>query len=511
MANATMRTKTGDTVAEIIHELETLTKFSDAALQKGLQFADAIAPLVIGVVEKAAAGVYLIPRQENLLFWGIHVLAAARCKALYRPLMRLVRDCPPEHLDRFLGDAETATLGRIAISVFDGDAEPLLDACSDQNVPEYARWSLIGALARLTFDGVVSRDTTVAFLDRFERESLAEPGSAAWNGWQEAVGLLAIDQLRERVRVTWNDGRNPNRDIDNAAWEEQFDQARALAPGDSSLFEQQGLVPIDDPCEALACFKRENEDSEPTSKNAVDLFGADPAELFALDAGDIAWLSGFLQSEQVPPTAMTMEKIDGFFCALVIGPRPVLPSEYMPVLWGGDTGTDRGPIFASLEQAEHVTNLLLRHWNTIARRLDQGYPHRPILMNDFGATAGQQWAIGFLSGIAMRPDEWKKHLADDVVKDFLVVLMMMMMMDADASKVMSKALTPKERSDVITVLPLATGNIHHRIRGQGDPFAQFCSRPRRHSKVGRNDPCPCGSGRKYKRCCGSPDKSASDG
>ena len=22
-------------------------------------------------------------------------------------------------------------------------------------------------------------------------------------------------------------------------------------------------------------------------------------------------------------------------------------------------------------------------------------------------------------------------------------------------------------------------------------------------KVGRNDPCPCGSGKKYKRCCGS--------
>jgi preprotein translocase subunit SecA len=22
-------------------------------------------------------------------------------------------------------------------------------------------------------------------------------------------------------------------------------------------------------------------------------------------------------------------------------------------------------------------------------------------------------------------------------------------------------------------------------------------------KVGRNDPCPCGSGKKYKKCCGS--------
>ena len=25
-------------------------------------------------------------------------------------------------------------------------------------------------------------------------------------------------------------------------------------------------------------------------------------------------------------------------------------------------------------------------------------------------------------------------------------------------------------------------------------------------KVGRNDLCPCGSGRKYKKCCGAPDK-----
>ena len=23
------------------------------------------------------------------------------------------------------------------------------------------------------------------------------------------------------------------------------------------------------------------------------------------------------------------------------------------------------------------------------------------------------------------------------------------------------------------------------------------------SKVGRNDPCPCGSGKKYKKCCGA--------
>ena len=29
------------------------------------------------------------------------------------------------------------------------------------------------------------------------------------------------------------------------------------------------------------------------------------------------------------------------------------------------------------------------------------------------------------------------------------------------------------------------------------------TRPRTVEKVGRNDPCPCGSGKKYKKCCGA--------
>ena len=27
--------------------------------------------------------------------------------------------------------------------------------------------------------------------------------------------------------------------------------------------------------------------------------------------------------------------------------------------------------------------------------------------------------------------------------------------------------------------------------------------PKKASKPGRNDPCPCGSGKKYKKCCGA--------
>ena len=38
-------------------------------------------------------------------------------------------------------------------------------------------------------------------------------------------------------------------------------------------------------------------------------------------------------------------------------------------------------------------------------------------------------------------------------------------------------------------------------RGEDVPEAQMVKREGQ--KIGRNDPCPCGSGKKYKKCCGA--------
>ena len=37
-------------------------------------------------------------------------------------------------------------------------------------------------------------------------------------------------------------------------------------------------------------------------------------------------------------------------------------------------------------------------------------------------------------------------------------------------------------------------------RGEDTPAPKTVRRD--HDKIGRNDPCPCGSGKKYKKCCG---------
>lgn len=48
----------------------------------------------------------------------------------------------------------------------------------------------------------------------------------------------------------------------------------------------------------------------------------------------------------------------------------------------------------------------------------------------------------------------------------------------------------------------AIGKGSARISGTADPVGTPMPE-RRHAAAGRNDPCPCGSGRKYKHCCGA--------
>jgi preprotein translocase subunit SecA len=51
--------------------------------------------------------------------------------------------------------------------------------------------------------------------------------------------------------------------------------------------------------------------------------------------------------------------------------------------------------------------------------------------------------------------------------------------------------------------------------GSGGPTRLTPNRPgppptvvRKGDKIGRNDPCPCGSGKKYKKCCGASPQAA---
>jgi uncharacterized protein len=180
--------------------IQALSEAQDVPLEAALAAArnpGRIAGGVLRVVEAAASGTALSERDQNLLFWGVHVLGEARDTRLFRPLLSLLRR-PADEVDVLLGDAVTGTLPRLAVSLFDGDAEALLGVIADPAVDEFVRWNLFGALTFLAFEGRIDREAMRAFLIRFDDERLARAGEAAWNGWAEAIALLGFTDLSDR-------------------------------------------------------------------------------------------------------------------------------------------------------------------------------------------------------------------------------------------------------------------------------------------------------------------------
>jgi uncharacterized protein len=190
----------------LVDELSGAQDLPLEAVQQAARTPDRIAGGVMRVVEKAASGDALSEREQNLLFWGVHVLGEVRDTRLYQPLLTLLRRST-EDLDPLLGDAITGTLPRLVASVFDGDTDALLGLIADREADEFVRWNLFGALTFLTFDGRIPREVTHAFLIRFDDERLARAGETTWNGWAEAIALLGFADLRGRYEAALAEAR----------------------------------------------------------------------------------------------------------------------------------------------------------------------------------------------------------------------------------------------------------------------------------------------------------------
>jgi uncharacterized protein len=203
--------------------------------------------------------------------------------------------------------------------------------------------------------------------------------------------------------------------------------------------------------------------------------------------------------------AMNVEQLDGFFAALIAGPETVMPSEYNREVFGGEMSETCE--FSNLDEAKEILGLMMRHWNTIAGTLLKDEAYMPLLLEDEnGMIHGNDWAQGFMRGMNMRHDGWGE-LVDDEEHGGCLVSMFMLYHEYDEDlKMRPKPISPELREKVI--MHMAAGLLgayrYFRAQQQTDPDTTFTPEAGRNtSKVGRNDPCPCGSGKKYKKCCGS--------
>lgn len=203
---------------------------------------------------------------------------------------------------------------------------------------------------------------------------------------------------------------------------------------------------------------------------------------------------------------MTVEMIDGFFAALICGPELVEPHEWLLEVLGGEIP------FRNEKEGEKFVALLIRHWNTIADELEstlhEETVYLPILSLDEedGTAHANEWAEGFMAGIDMRPESWQVLFNDEDHAGSLVPVLMLYHEDDPDPELRTDPKALENREEVIQAMIAFLNHIYryfepHRqsnaLRDTPEPMQ------RKSDRVGRNEPCPCGSGRKYKHCCGA--------
>lgn len=130
----------------------------------------------------------------------------------------------------------------------------------------------------------------------------------------------------------------------------------------------------------------------------------------------------FLMSDRAPENSMGLSDLDGFLTGIVVGPDLIMPSEWLPVIWGNDR-----PQFKNVEEAQNVMSAVMARYNEIIRGFQQSPPcFDPVFMEtDDGLVIAADWAEGFNDAIKLRPRFWKPLFDDRKLSNLLQPVMIL--------------------------------------------------------------------------------------
>ncbi len=238
------------------------------------------------------------------------------------------------------------------------------------------------------------------------------------------------------------------------------------------------------------------------------------------------------------------EFCEGFMAALICCRQPIAQSEYLDVLLAigdeaapqvvaGDGTVDEGDgSFADAAQRARFLQIWDQRWAEILKSLDtplesldEAHAYHPEVMDVRGAMAelteaeraelpnealpafGQVWALGFMFAVEAWPDEWVEPSDKKAAKWHDVSLQAIVALTEDDEG--EPEISPfsddgppsmsRARLDAFADAVWSVYDLREIWRGIGPRVETL----RRADVPGRNDPCFCGSGKKYKKCHGA--------
>ncbi|WP_144111303.1 UPF0149 family protein [Paraburkholderia sp. BCC1886] len=235
-----------------------------------------------------------------------------------------------------------------------------------------------------------------------------------------------------------------------------------------------------------------------------------PADLDRpLSDAEFEELDTFLVSDVTSEETLTIEALDGYLTALAIGPTTLAPNYWLPRVWGPSEADT--PAFDSVEEAQHILGLILRQMNGIIASIESdpdGF--EPVFgfvvtdEQDREYIDGGAWAMGFMQGLELVRADWQPLFDSEEGQAWLRPLHLLGALELTPEE--EALVEAPEQEDALTrQIPASIAAIfrywlpHREEVDEQMPGTIERADP----KVGRNDPCPCGSGKKFKKCCGA--------
>jgi uncharacterized protein len=222
--------------------------------------------------------------------------------------------------------------------------------------------------------------------------------------------------------------------------------------------------------------------------------------------------------------------IDGMMTALVIAMdasgnvRGIL--DCLDLVWNEEREAEVDQL--TPHEFSEITARVMDHYGHVVTSIVDDDAYRPYLAgNSDPLDAAAHWAAGFCGGIALKPELWAPLFADQEAQSLLVAIFSLVReedLPEDARADPAFRNVPPEqrermRRSTVETLPEIVLDLREHALGLDEDDAFYLDEDddldgkdedvegrrepyvRAAPKVGRNDPCPCGSGKKYKKCC----------
>lgn len=190
---------------------------------------------------------------------------------------------------------------------------------------------------------------------------------------------------------------------------------------------------------------------------------------------------------------LSASELDGYFAAVVSGPRQIDPGLWYPHIWA-----EQLPKWPSDKEGERFTKLAVELMSEAAFMLgEEPDDYEAIFLADDNGKGEKlivsQWCAGYLRGA-----EVAGWLGEQMPEHVMAALELITLHGAESGADALNALSDDEYDASTAAIEPAAVAIYAYWQEHLQPIVPV---RREEAKVGRNDPCTCGSGKKYKQCC----------